>query len=237
MLNKNSSIGTKRESSLHRSLKFRYSGDEGEVEASNGVYICDARTEKGEFIEVQTGSFGPLKEKARHLCKKGKLRIIHPIIIQKHIELYDTKGALIHRRKSPRKGNIWDLFKALLYAPELPLLKNLSIELALIEVTEKRIDDGKGSWRRRGVSIADRHLEAWHKSIILKKTGDYYQFIPFKIRERFTVKDLGKKAGVNTVLARKTLYVLEKMGLAERVEKRGNSYVYEKRLFLGNTVL
>jgi len=222
-------IGTYKESSLHRSLKFRYSGDNGSVEESAGSFVCDACTSEGELIEVQTGSLGPLKEKAKSLCKKNKLRIIHPIIIQKTIELYDTEGQLLHRRKSPRKGSAWDLFNALLYAPELPLLKNLTIELAVIDVIEKRIDDGEGSWRRKGVSIADRSLGAWRDSVVLKSPKDYGQFIPFKKKEEFTVRMLAEKAGINTVIARKALYVFTKMNLVERAGKQGRALVYKRK--------
>ena len=228
MSTNNPSIGTNKESSLHRSLKFRYSGSDGETETLSGSYVCDGRTSKGELIEVQTGSFGPLKEKVKNLTLTEKVRIIHPIIAQKYIELYDTGGRLLHRRKSPLKGSTWDLFKALLYAPLLPLLKNLSVELAVIEIVEKRIDDGKGSWRRKGVSIKDRFLGAWRHSVILKNKKDYYQFLPFNKKERFSVRDLAGKAGIDTTLARKTLYVLEKMGLVERIGKKGQALVYKR---------
>jgi len=229
MLRSSSSIGTKKESSLHRSLKFRYSGSEGVTETLAGSYICDGRTNEGELIEVQIGSFGPLKEKVKYLAKTNTVRIIHPIIVQKHIELYDVKGRLIHRRKSPRKGSTWDLFNALLYAPELPRLKNLIIELAVIDITEKRINDGKGSWRRKGISIADHILDAWRHSVVLKSPKNFYQFIPFKKKELFTVRDLGEKAGINVTLARKVLYTLAKMGLVEQAGKQGRALLYRRK--------
>ena len=221
-----SSIGTRKESSLHRSLKLQYSGKDGETETTIGDYVCDACTARGELIEVQTGSLGPLKEKVEALCVNHKVRIIHPIIAQKQIELCDTDGKFIHRRKSPKKGNPWDLFNALVYAPELPLLDNLSIELAIVDVVEKRINDGSGSWRRKGVSITDRSIGVWHHSVVLKKPKDYCRFIPFKTKERFTARDLGEKAGIDENLARKTLYTLTKMGLVERLGKLGRFYVY-----------
>ena len=214
------SIGTKKESSLHKALKFSYSGSGGTTETLAGSYVCDACTSKGELIEVQTGSFGPLKEKVEALTAAGKVRIIHPIIVQKHIELCDVSGRLIHRRKSPRKGSTWDLFSALLYAPLLSLLKNLTIELVLTAIVEKRLDNGKGSWRRKGVSINDRILDVQLGSVILKRPKDYHQFLPFKKEELFTVRKLTEKAGITTALARKTLYVLTKMGVAERTGKQ-----------------
>jgi len=221
-------IGTRNESSLHRSLKFRYS-ENGATETQVGDYVCDGLSDDGEYLEVQTGSFGPLKEKIKFLTRSGKVRIIHPIISQKHIELYNSDGSLLRKRKSPMKGSAWDVFKALLYAPELPLLKNLAIELAIVDVIEKRIDDGRGSWRRRGVSITDRVIGAWRQSLVLSNPKDYKQFIPFRKNESFSVRDLAEKAGINAILARKTIYVLAKMGLVERTGKRGNFLLYQRK--------
>ena len=224
-----SSIGTRKESSLHRSLKFRYSGSGGATETLIGGYVCDVKTSKGEIIEVQTGSFGPLKEKVKNLAQSTDVRIVHPIINQKRIELYDTSGQLLRSRKSPRKGCLWDLFSALIHAAELPLLENLVIELAVIDVIEKRVDDGTGSWRRRGARIDDRLLGAWHESVILNKPKDYCRFIPFARGKSFTVKDLSLAAGINAALARKTLYVLSKINLVEKTGKQGNAFIYKKR--------
>jgi hypothetical protein len=226
--NNQSSIGTQRESSLHKSLKSQYSGKGGITEPLVGSYICDAYTQGGELIEIQLGSFGPIKKKVKVLTKKDRLRIVHPIISEKQIELYCTEGQLIHRRKSPVKGSVWDIFEALVHAPEIPLVKKLCIELVVIDVVEKRINDGSGSWRRKGVRIADRLLTAQHNTIVLKKQEDYYQFIPFEKEELFTVKDMGGKAGIKPKLAQKALYVLAKMGLIKRTGKKGNAIVYQK---------
>jgi hypothetical protein len=222
------SIGTEHESSLHRALKFRYAG-EGETEVSRGSYVCDGLSPAGELIEIQTGSFGPLKAKVPELVKSGRVRIIHPIITRKIIERYDPRGALLSRRASPRKGTIWDLFKVLIYAPDLPLIKDLVIELALVETAERRVGDGRGSWRRRGDSIVDRILIRYQGSVPLARPGDYRCFLPFREEESFTVKELGERAGIHTAIARKTLYVLTRMELVERTEKRGNSWVYRVR--------
>jgi hypothetical protein len=228
------SIGTERESSLHRALKYRYSGENGETEIMADDFVCDARTGNGELVEVQTGSFKPLREKIKILSRKNKIRIIYPIIIQKHIELYDARGTLVYRRKSPRKGSPWDLFKALLYAPGLAGAKNIVIELACVDVLEKRIDDGKGSWRRKGISIEDKSLLLWHESIVLEKLKDYRRFIPFKKDETFTTRDFKEKTKINIYLAQKCLYTLDKMGLVERMGKRGRSIVYKKTVNRGN---
>jgi hypothetical protein len=219
-------IGVERESSLHRSLKFRYAASEDFTEKEVGGFVCDGIGRDGELIEVQTGSFAPLKRKIPAFTAHSRVRIIRPIILTKYIELYNEAGVLVRRRKSPRSGTVWDLFDSLLYAPGLPLLPGLSVELALVDVAEKRVDDGKGSWRRRGVSIKDREILAWHEAIPLEKPCDYRRFAPFQNGEEFTVKDLARKTRINAASAGKTMYVLYKMNLLIRKGKRGNSFVY-----------
>jgi hypothetical protein len=220
------SIGVENESGLHRALKFRYAGIQGETEAPVGTYVADGVKDDGEIIEVQTGSFGPLKAKVRELARRGPVRIVHPVIVNKYIDLFDGEGKKLHRRKSPRKGSEWDLFKALLYAPELPLIPELCIELALVDVLEKRVADGGGSWRRKGQRITGRELAAWHGAILLNSPADYRRFIPFAAGEPFTVNDLRDMAHIPRPLAAKALYVLYKMGLVSRPGKKGNAWVY-----------
>jgi hypothetical protein len=222
-------IGIQRESALHRALKFRYTGETGKTEEALGAYVCDGVTEEGEIIEVQTGSFGPLRRKARDLTTHGPVRIVHPVILTKHIETFGPEGEALRKRKSPRRGSEWDLFKYLLYAPELALLPGLSIELALIDVLEKRVLDGKGSWRRKGASISGRELTGWHGSFCLRSLKDYYRFVPFARGECFTARDLAEKAGIDPRLAQKTLYVLTKIGAVQRTGKKGNAYRYKKK--------
>jgi hypothetical protein len=214
------------ESGLHRALKFRYAGEGGQTEIPFGGYVCDGRNKTGEYIEVQTGSFKPLRDKVKNLSETGPVRIVHPIILTKFIELFDTEGTLLSRRKSPRTGTPWDLFKALVYAPDLPELPGLTIELALVEVSEQRLRDGRGSWRRRGVSITGRELLAHHGSVILTGAGDYRRFIPFLGDETFTAHSLGKKAGIHPALARKTLYVLTRLSIIKRTGKSGRAWTY-----------
>jgi hypothetical protein len=144
----------------------------------------------------------------------------------KRIELYDEGGKLLRMRKSPRQGKLWDLFKVLLYAPELPGLAGLSIELAPVDILEQRVQDGRGSWRRRGARILDKSLTACYPPVLLAAPMDYYRFLPFKGREAFTRRDLAERAQIDADLAGKTLYVLLKMGLVRRTEKQGRSWVY-----------
>jgi hypothetical protein len=234
------SIGTFSESSLHRSLKYHYAGFGGRTEVETEGYIADGINTEGEFIEIQTGSFAPLKAKIKEFTRHGKVRIIYPVAFSKYIEVFEPKLAkkrkktakpeLLYRRKSPVKGTYWDLFDALMYAPELAFCPNVKIEVVLACVTEKRIRDGKGSWRRKGLSIVDRELDKWHESVVLEKRKDYLRFVPFNKKETFTVKELAARTGISEAAARKTLYVLAKINIVDRVGKKGNFWLYKVNL-------
>ncbi|MDR1839386.1 MAG: hypothetical protein LBQ93_07395 [Treponema sp.] len=236
------SIGTRNESSLHRTLKFQYTGPGGKTEVEAGEFVADGIRKNGEYIEVQTGSFAPLKKKVKEFASYGKVRIIHPVAVKKIIEVYKPvlgkkakkqagveNGELLYRRKSPVKGSLWNIFDALMYAPELPLIRGVSIEIVLIDITEIRVKDGKGSWRRKGISIKDRQLTYWHESVLFEKPADYLRFIPFKKKEEFTTSILAERAGVDKWTAQKALYVLTKLKIVKRTGKKSNSWVYVRK--------
>ena len=228
--NKEGGIGVQNESSLHRELKLRYAGQGGQIEVIVGDFIIDGLRKDGEYIEVQTGSFAPLAKKVKALAKTAKVRIIHPIAITKTIEVYKPNGEFLHRRKSPKKASIWNIFDALLHAPLLALTPNVTIELVLVEIIEKRIKDGKGGRRWKGKdSVHDKELTKLCESIILKKKADYLKlFIPFKKADDFTCSSLAKEAGINTFAAGRALYVLTKLKIVKRTGKKGNAWVYRR---------
>ena len=229
---KNRSIGTKNESSLHKTLKFRYAGPGGTTENRVGSYVADGINASGDIIEIQTGSFASLKEKIAEFSTHSRVKIIHPVALSKYIEVFEPSSGKkpglrpLYRRKSPSKGSIWNLFDALVYAPHIPACPHVSIEIALVDITEIRIRDGKGSWRRKGVSIYDKKLEKWHGRIKLEKLQDYRYFVPFREDVSFTNKQLAEKVKITEALARKTLYVLTKLGVVTRVGKQDRCWLY-----------
>jgi len=219
-------IGTRNETSLHRDLKFSYAGQNGRTEAEVGGFVADGISASGEFIEIQTTNFAALREKIKEFTARGKLRIVYPAIIAKYLEVFNTDGKRQYRRKSNRRGSPWDLFNALVYAPDIPLLPRVSVELVLVDAAEQRIRDGKGSWRRKGLSIKDRELLTVHERICLKKPADYRRFVPFQKNEEFTSASLAERVGISQAVAQKTLYVLTKWGIVLRTGKQRNTFIY-----------
>jgi len=222
-------IGTRKEKSLHAELKRRYAGDNGFTEISIDSFVCDAIREDGEIVEVQTGSFAPLIPKVTALAKKARVRIVHPVAASRTIETYSPEGALLRSRKSPKRGSYWDLFAALVYAPHLARTPGIAIEVALVEDAETRVEDGRGSWRRKGVSIVDRRLTAVRQTYLFSTIDDYARLLPETLPTPFSASDLAKAAGITPVLARKSLYVLARLGVAEAAGKRGNAKLFVRR--------
>jgi hypothetical protein len=221
---KNRSIGTKNESSLHRSLKYYYA-EPGKTEETRSGYVCDAIGTDGEIIEIQTGNFSGLKKKIPALAKSGKVRLIYPVIVNKTIELYSTEKKLISSRKSPKKGTMWDIFDELIYVPDFLKLKTLTIEIIFVDAIERRKNDGKGSWRRKGISIEDKILINRREGIILKRRIDWKKhFLPLK--KECSTKTLALTANIKDETARKVIYSLEKAGILEKTHKEGRSWIY-----------
>jgi hypothetical protein len=223
---RNKKIGTNNESSLHHALKLRYAGPGGKTEVQAGGYLADGISGDGEYIEVQTGNFARLKKKVRELASNGRVRIISPVAVSKRIEVYGPRGKFLYRRKSPVHGSPWNIFDALIHAPELALTSGVTIEIVLADITEKRVKDGKGSWRRKGISIKNRELSAWRESIPLEKPSDYLRFVPFKKHEEFTSSLLAERSGIDKWTAGKALYVLTNMKIVKRTGKKSNAWLY-----------
>ncbi|MFW5799369.1 MAG: hypothetical protein ACOCV8_01035 [Spirochaetota bacterium] len=216
------------ESSLHYAIKEWYSkpGDKFECRINN--YIIDI-VRDNLLIEIQTKNFSAIKKKLKTLLKgDNEVRLMYPIAELKWIVKMDKDNQkLIYKRKSPKKGTALDLFTELIRIPELIKRDNFSIEILFIEVEEIRCDDGKGSWRRKGVSIKDRKLIEVKESILIKDKKDFLQFIPYNKRHIFSNKRLAKDLNIPVYKARKLTYCLKKMGVIKQNGKRVNEHLFK----------
>ena len=145
------------EYSLHAGIKEWYSVLGGQVEVKVDDFIVDVLKD-GLLIEIQTRNLSAIKKKLGKLLLANQVRLVYPIARVKWIVYVSNSGEFVRKRRSPKKGKIIDLFIEMLHLSDLINDKNFSFEVFLIEEEELRCDDGKGSWRRRGVSIKDRKL-------------------------------------------------------------------------------
>jgi hypothetical protein len=216
------------ESSLHQALKDRYTRTpEDRQEVSVDGYQIDVVC-GGLLVEVQTGSFTHLKAKLADLLPKHPLLLVHPIPVDKWIVRLNGRGdQAISRRKSPRHGQVEAVFRELVRIA--PYLKHPNLYLEVILTREEEIlqNDGRGSWRRKGWSIADRRLLEVVQVVSFYEAEDYCRFIPAEMPAPFTSRELARVLRVPAYLGYKIVYCLRAMGLLEPAGQRGRARLFQ----------
>src|SRR3954447_9536630 len=144
-----SGIGLLNEKPLHASLKQWYArpGDRFEVPV-DGFVIDIVRDDL--LIEIQTRNFSSIKSKLNKLARSHQVRLIYPIVQEKWIvrlQHYSCRAPI--RRRSPKRGQLEDLFWELVSIPQLLSNPNFSLEILLIKQEEVRRYEKKRKWRRK----------------------------------------------------------------------------------------
>ena len=225
-------IGGLNEKSLHRQLKEYYSDEESLVEEKVSGYIVDI-VNPCELVEIQTSNFSGIKNKLTALLQEYRVRLVHPVAAETVISVYEKDGSLRSRRKSPKRESLSSAAAQLLYIADLLPNPALSVEITVIRQEEIRYDDGKGSWRRKGVSIEDRLLVEILESHRLAETSDYLRLLPQGLPSRFGNRELSEAlSGTNkrgrTRLAGQITWLLRRLELIRIADKEGNRMLFER---------
>lgn len=196
------------------------------LEAPVAGYIADiARDDL--LIEIQTRHFAAIKNKLADLLKSHAVMLAHPIAAARWLLTYDEDGRRIKRRKSPKRGHVTHLFSELVYLPdEILSHPRFSVCVLMTHDEEIRVDDGRGSWRRRGISIQDRRLLEVTASHHFRTPADYRALLPATLSAEFTTRGLAEALGQPRRIAQQMAYCLHRMAIIQRVAKRGNAHVY-----------
>jgi hypothetical protein len=217
-------IGTLGEKSLHAALKAWYSkpGD-GLEERVDGFDIDIVRDDL--LIEIQTKNFSSQRRKLRTLAEKHPVRLVFPIAREKWIIRVTTGGRIV-RRLSPKRGHLYLLFEELVSIPSLLREDNFSLEVVFTREEEIRRNDGRGSWRRKGWSIADRRLVEVMSRHVFLRPSDFLALVPKDLPEPFSTLELSECIGQPRWLAQKIAYCLREMGAIQATGKNGNAILY-----------
>lgn len=219
-------INVQNEGSLHSQIKQWYARNDDRFEVKVGRYIIDI-VRDNQLIEIQTRNFGSIRNKIRTLLINYPVRLIYPICEEKWIVTLNRDGEFMSRRKSPKKGKVLDIFNELIHCPEVMNDEKFSLEILMIKAEEIRCHDGKGSWRRKGLSIYDKILLNVMQSVVYESKEDFLSFLPNELPQPFTNKVLSKYLDISMSQATRITYCLKKMGLIEAVGKKGNTILYE----------
>ena len=213
------------ESSLHKSLKEYYRcNDSGSIEQSVDGFIIDVLIDNC-IIEIQTKGLAQQRRKLEHFLNDYRYKIVLPIPRDKYIITIDKEDSnKFSRRLSPKHGTPVDMFKEIVYLTKYISHPNMTIELLITKEEELRINDGKGSWRRKGVSIQDHKLLEIMDTMTFSKISDFCYFIPELFDDIFTTEDFQSYWKISSNLAQRMAYVLRKINLITMVGKKNRRY-------------
>ncbi len=219
-------IGRLGERSLHAALKEWVSlpGDVFEVEVDG--YVIDVV--RGDLlIEIQTGNFAAMKRKLARLTPNHRVRLLYPVAAEKWIVKLGPDGRTrLDRRRSPARHTVLAVFRELVSFPHLISHPNFAVHVLLTRQEEVRVNDGAGSWRRGGWSIADRRLLGVVDDVLLASPADFRALLPHDLPDPFTTRDLADAYGERINLVGKMAYCLREMGAIEMVGRKGRAYLY-----------
>ena len=213
------------ENSLHEGVKRWYAKPGDLIEENLEGYLIDiVRGEQ--LIEIQTSNFSAIKKKLAKLIRHHRVRLVHPVSQRKWIVRIDTNKETVSRRRSPRRGRVEDVFLELVYMPDLMKEPRFSLEVLLVHSEEVLVDDGRGSWRRRGWSIHDRRLLKVMESHVFTEPRDFLGLLPESLSPEFTTRQLSEALGLRLNIAQKMVYALRHMETIEAIGKRGRAPIY-----------
>lgn len=221
------SIGTLGEKPLHASLKQWYSEPGDRVEVPVETFVIDLV--RGDLlIEIQTRSFSSMKKKLRSLLDLGhRVRIVHPIPIEKWLVKIDDGGTILDRRRSPKRGVTTDLFSEMVSFPDLLAHPGLEIDVLLTREEELRRHTPDKAWRRKGWVVVERSLLEVVESRRIDNTADLVGLLPRDIPVEFTTADLAAGLGRPRRSAQQMAYCLAKTGVIAPTGKQGNAVTYQ----------
>ena len=221
-------IGTFNEQPLHSALKDAYTDRGGRQEVAIGGYVIDVVNGE-QLIEIQTQRFYAIKRKIFELINKYSLKLVYPIASEKWLlKLPKVEGGDFERRKSPKRGQPYEVFNELVSFPELLKQPNFIIDVALVDVEEVRRYTGKQFRRQNGWKTLEQRLIRIRRVITVQRPADLLDLIPERLPVEFTTADLEKAAQMPRWLAQKAAYCMKQAGAVRQIGKRGRFNLYKQ---------
>lgn len=220
-------IGTLNEKPLHASLKQWYAqpGDRFEV-GTDGYCIDIVRGDL--LIEIQTKGLAALRKKLTALLERHPVRLVYPIAVEKWIVMRDAAGAVLRRRKSPKRGIAEDLFSELVSIPALLANPNFSLDILLIDEEETREERApRRRWMKPWIRDGRRLIDV-RENRLISSPEELAAFLPAALPRRFTTRDIAAAARIPRWLAQKMAYCLRALRTIRQTGKVGNAIIYAR---------
>lgn len=222
-------FSTYNEKPLHAALKRWYADPEDQFEQPVGRYVIDI-VQPHQLVEIQTRSFASMKGKLVELLETHPVRLVHPIAQERWLVKLAADGVTPQtRRKSPKRGTLFDLFAELVSFPSLINHPNFSLEVLLIREEEVRRQEAGRAWRRGGWVTDERRLlevVEWH---VFHNANDLVALLPTTMVEPFTSAELAQTLGLQRRLAQQMIYCLRQVDGLVELPKRGRARQYQRK--------
>ena len=220
-------VGLLSEKTMHAVLKEYFEADHAFHEIKVGSFYADILRD-GEITEIQTRSLGNLRKKLDFFLEEYAVTVVYPIPYEKNLIWLDREsGEASEKKRVGKKGSFFDAGRELWYLSDYLLHPRLSVRLLLVDVDEFRLLNKKGG-KKRGTLRHDRIPLALRGELLLHTRESFYALLPENLPSPFTAKEFRRavKGGPRTAPA--LLSVLTRVGVVERVGKKGNAYLYKR---------
>jgi hypothetical protein len=218
-------IGTLNEGALHAQLKDWYRRPGDRIEAVVDGFVVDL-VRRDLLVEIQTGSFAPLRRKLELLLAGHRVRLVAPVPLTRRIIRLSEEGELLSARRSPRRGRLEDVFSRLVSIPALLARPQFELEVLLIQQDELRVHRAGQAFRRHGWVVVGRRLVSVEQRVRIAGPEDAARLLPPSLPERFDTAQLAEAAAIERRLAQRMTYCLRAIGVLHPAGKRGNAIVY-----------
>ncbi len=219
-------IGTLSEKLIHATLKNYLEHRKSLQEVPYLGSVADVKNECG-VLEIQTRSLIRLSSKLEKFLPESPVTLVYPILREKLISRMDVKtGDVTSPRKSPRRGEGWDILPELSGLSKFFGDKNLSVKIAFINAHEvtKLPEDGI---RHRRVSYKLYITPTELVSFVDASTREsIIKLLPESLPDRFTAKDFERCTKLRGRRGYFSLKFLLEIGALER-EAEGRKYIYK----------
>lgn len=229
-VNKNN-IGQLREKKLHSVLKHYYCSDSTYHEIRTGRYVADIKTENN-IIEIQTAGFHTMRKKLDYYLSIPDVTttIVYPVAYTKWVSWIDTQtGEISPKRKSPKKGSIYDILPELYYLKDYVFRDGIAFRVCLIDLIEYKILNGWDTNKKRGSAKFEREPLALIDDALFEDIDDYLKFIPHSLPVEFTLKEFQKATKLSPKKSSLALSFLRHIEVVVQVGKRGRAYLYQRK--------
>ena len=165
-----------------------------------------------------------MRKKLNALLDTYKITIVYPISI--HTTLLKPGKA---PRKSPKRGDLFTIFRELVSIPDLLYHPNLSFEAVLVSVSKVQKYEKQLRRNRGGYRTINTQLISIHETHHFHHLKDFMELLPDGLPNEFTTADISSLGKISRSTAQQMAYCFRKAGAIDEIGKTKEGKVYVKR--------